>query len=75
MCFKSPLPEAKKHHNFQVTSCHQNVSTNADFAYIENKCQLFAKIQIFLEIFNVKSDWTKPLRGSVAFDLFLMRKL
>ena len=28
---------AVKHHNFQVTSCHQNVSTNVDFAYIESE--------------------------------------
>ncbi len=27
-----------------------------------NKCQFFAKIQIFFIIFSVKSDWTKPLR-------------
>ena len=34
---KSPLSEAKKHPDFQVTSCHQNVSTNVDFAYIESE--------------------------------------
>jgi hypothetical protein len=31
----SPLSGAAKHPDFQVTSCHQNVSTNANFAYIE----------------------------------------
>ena len=35
----------------------------------------FAKIQIFIEIFRMKSDWTKPLRGSVALDLVIVRKL
>ncbi len=40
---------------------------------------IFVKIQIFVEIFSVKSDWTKPLRGSIAldllaFDLFVMRE-
>jgi len=34
---KSPLSIAEKHPNFQVTSCHQNVSTNVDFAYIESE--------------------------------------
>jgi len=40
-----------------------------------NKYQFFAKIQIFLEKFSLISDWTKPLRGSIAFDLFVMRGL
>ena len=31
-----------------------------------NKCPFFAKIQTFFENFNVKSDWTKPLRGSLC---------
>ena len=34
---KSPLPEAGKHLDFQVTSCLQNVSTSVDFAYIESE--------------------------------------
>jgi hypothetical protein len=34
---KSPLSGAEKHRNFQVTSCHQNVSTDVDFAYIESE--------------------------------------
>ncbi len=34
---KPPLSKAGKHPDFQVTSCHQNVSTNADFAYIESE--------------------------------------
>jgi len=34
---KSPLSKAEKHPNFQVTSCHQNVSTNVNFAYIESE--------------------------------------
>ena len=34
---KSPLSRAKKHSDFQVTSCHQNVSTNVDFAYIKSE--------------------------------------
>jgi len=33
----SLLSEARKHHNFQVTVCLQNVSTNVDFAYIESE--------------------------------------
>ena len=33
----SPLSEAKKHPDFQVTSCHHFVTTNADFAYIESE--------------------------------------
>ena len=31
---KSPLSEAAKHPDFQVTSCHHFVTTNVDFAYI-----------------------------------------
>jgi len=34
---KSPLSGAEKHHNFQVTSCHQNVSTNVDFTYTKSE--------------------------------------
>jgi len=34
---KSPLSEAGKHPDFQVTLCLQNVSTNVDFAYIESE--------------------------------------
>jgi hypothetical protein len=34
---KSPLSKAEKHPDFQVTSCHQNVSTNVDFAYIKSE--------------------------------------
>jgi len=34
---KSPLLEAEKHPDFQVTSCHRFVSTNVDFAYIESE--------------------------------------
>ena len=33
----SPLSEAKKHPDFQVTSCLQNVTTDVDFAYIESE--------------------------------------
>jgi hypothetical protein len=33
----SPLSRAKKHPDFQVTSCHQNDSTNIDFAYNESE--------------------------------------
>jgi len=40
-----------------------------------NKHQLFAKIRIFFEIFNVKSDWTKPLRGNVSLDLMYNAKV
>ncbi len=31
------LYELKKHHNFQVTLCLQNDTTNVDFAYIESE--------------------------------------
>jgi hypothetical protein len=34
---KSSLSRAKKHQNFQVTSCHQNDTTNVDFAYVESE--------------------------------------
>jgi hypothetical protein len=34
---KSPLSGGRKHPDFQVTSCHQNDSTNVDFAYIESE--------------------------------------
>jgi len=34
---KSPLSGAEKHSDFQVTSCHHFVTTNADFAYIESE--------------------------------------
>jgi len=34
---KSHLSGAGKHPDFQVTLCLQNVSTNADFAYIESE--------------------------------------
>ena len=34
---KSPLSGAGKHRDFQVTSCHQNVTTNVNFAYIESE--------------------------------------
>jgi hypothetical protein len=34
---KSPLSEAEKHPDFQVTSCHHFVTTNVDFAYIESE--------------------------------------
>jgi len=34
---KPPLPGAEKHPDFQVTSCHQNVSTSVDFVYIESE--------------------------------------
>jgi len=33
----SPLSEAEKHPDFQVTLCIQNVTTNTDFAYIESE--------------------------------------
>ncbi len=34
---KSSYSQAGEHPDFQVTSCHQNVSTNVDFAYIESE--------------------------------------
>ncbi len=34
---KSLLSEAKKHPDFQVTSCHHFVTTNVDFANIESE--------------------------------------
>jgi len=34
---QSPLSEAKKHPDFQVTSCHHFDTTNVDFAYIESE--------------------------------------
>ena len=30
------LSGAKKHPDFQVTSCHHFVTTNVDFAYVES---------------------------------------
>ena len=33
----SPLSGAKKHPDFQVTSCHHFVTTNPNFAYIESE--------------------------------------
>ena len=38
----SPLSEAGKNHNFQVTSCHQNDTINVDFAYIESELMSIA---------------------------------
>jgi len=32
-----PLSKAKKHPDFQVTLCLQNVTTTADFDYIESE--------------------------------------
>jgi hypothetical protein len=32
----SPLSEAKKHPDFQVTPCYQNDTTKLNFAYIES---------------------------------------
>jgi len=34
---KPPISGAKKHTDFQVTLCLQNVTTNVDFAYIESE--------------------------------------
>ncbi len=34
---KSSISKAKKHPDFQVTSCHHFVTTNADFAYIKSE--------------------------------------
>jgi hypothetical protein len=34
---KSPLSEAEKHPDFQVTSCHHFDTTNVDFTYIESE--------------------------------------
>ncbi len=33
---KSPLSKAKKHPDFQVTSCLHFVTTNPNFAYVES---------------------------------------
>ncbi|MHC4638893.1 MAG: hypothetical protein ACYTBP_15365 [Planctomycetota bacterium] len=33
----SPLSRAKKHPDFQVTSCHHFGTTTADFAYAESE--------------------------------------
>jgi len=49
---KSPLSEAEKHHIFPVTSCHQNDTTNADFAYSKSEIMsFFVKITIFHDNF------------------------
>jgi hypothetical protein len=32
---KPPLSGIEKHPNFQVTSCHQNDTTNVNFAHIK----------------------------------------
>jgi len=34
---KPPVSDAEKRPDFQVTSCLQNDTTNADFAYIESE--------------------------------------
>jgi hypothetical protein len=34
---KPPLSRAEKRPDFQVTSCHQNDTTNVDFAYTESE--------------------------------------
>jgi len=34
---KSPLSGAEKHPDFQVTSCHQNDTTNTNFASIKSE--------------------------------------
>jgi len=34
---KSPLSEAGKHPDYQVTSCHHFDTTNVNFAYIESE--------------------------------------
>jgi len=34
---KTPLSGAEKHPDFQVTSCHQNDTTNVNFAYIKSE--------------------------------------
>jgi hypothetical protein len=39
------------------------------------KSQVFAEKRIFFKNISQFSDWTKPLRGSLAFDLFIMREL
>jgi len=38
---KSPLPEAKKHPDFQVTACLHFVTTIVDFAYIKSEYAIF----------------------------------
>ncbi len=53
----SQVSVAKKHPDFQVTSCHHFDTTNVDFACIESEIMsFFAKIQIFFRIFCVISD-------------------
>ena len=36
---------------------------------------IFSENTNIFKNFNVKSDWTKPLRGSVALDIVVIRKL
>jgi hypothetical protein len=44
-------------------------------SYGNTKHQILAGKCILFESFLPFSDWTKPLRGSLAFDLFVMREL
>ncbi len=54
---KPLLSGAKKHPDFQVTLCLQNVSTNVDFVYIESEYMSIICENIdFLTIFSVESD-------------------
>ena len=49
---KSPLSRAKKHPDFQVTSCHHFDTTNVDFAYTKSEIMLiFCKNTNFFEKF------------------------
>jgi hypothetical protein len=36
---------------------------------------IFGEKQIVSRILKIKSDWTKPLDGGLAFELFVMREL
>jgi hypothetical protein len=49
---KSPLPGAKKHLDFQVTSCHHFVTTNVDFAYVESEI-----MPVFSENTNILNNY------------------
>jgi hypothetical protein len=44
-------------------------------SYGSTKPLILAEKRIFFEDISQFSDWTKPLRGSLAFVLFVMREL
>ncbi len=61
---------------FSTISCHRFVTTQAIFSKISNNLHSkLAQNRTFPKKLLPKSDWTKPLRGSFALVLFVMRQL